>query len=284
MIGKLAVWDRDRASAVGRLRAALAETEIVGTTTNIAFLAAIAAHPAYAAAEVDTGFIARHRADLLPAPAPAGDEVLAVACLAELLHRRAEAAAAARQSSDPRSPWHDTGGWRLNVETHSRLAFLDGQDEVAVIVYHRAQGYELALNGKRFSASGALGEDGALSVEFDGRRFPATVVRDGRDLIVLLRGGTHRLHLVDPLEAVADEAESAGRIVAPMPGKVVQVHVKPGQRVERGAPLMVLEAMKMEHRITAPADGSVTEVYFGPGDLVEDGAELLVMGEAAAAG
>lgn len=275
MIGKLIVWDRDRPTALGRLRGALAETEIVGMATNLAFLGAIAAHPAYGAAEIDTGFIPRHRSDLMPGRVPAGDETLAVACLAELLHRRAEAEA--RRSSDPYSPWHDSSGWRLNVETHSRLTFRDGEKETTVAVYYRPGGYELALNGRRICAAGELGADGTLLAEVDGRRFAATVVRHDGDLSVLLHGGSYRLHLVDPLEAVADKAESAGRIVAPMPGKVVQVYVTSGERVGRGAPLVVLEAMKMEHRLTASADGTVTEIYYSAGDLVDEGAELLAI-------
>ena len=277
MICKLIVWDRDRPAALGRLRAALDETEIVGTATNLGFLGAIAAHPAYAAAEIDTGFIPRHRADLMPAAAQADDEVLAVACLAELLHRRCEAEAAARRSSDPHSPWHDSSGWRLNVETHSRLAFRDGDAERVLAVHYRPGGYELVVNGKRFCASGELDGAGGLLAEVDGRRFPATVVRHGGDLVVLMKGGSHRLHLVDPLEAMADEAEATGRIVAPMPGKVVQVSVTAGERVQRGAPLIVLEAMKMEHRLTATAGGTIAGLFCAPGDLVEEGAELVVI-------
>jgi len=284
MLAKLIVWDRDRPSALARLRAALSEIEIVGVTANVPFLAALAAHPAYEAGEIDTGFIPKHLADLMPPPVPASDEVLAVACLAELLYRRAEAVAAARQSSDPHSPWHDTAGWRFNVDTHSDMTFLDGESEVVVTVTYRAAGYHLVLNGKQVSASGELGEDGAMRVEFNGRRFPATVVRHEGDLVVLLRGTTHRLHLFDPLEAVADEAESSGRAIAPMPGKVVQVYVKPGDTVQRGAPLIVLEAMKMEHRLTAATDGTVREVFYAPGDLVEEGAELLILEESGPGG
>ncbi len=279
MIAKLIVWERDRDTALGRLRAALSATEIVGVTTNLPFLAAIAAHSAYGAAEIDTGFIARHRDDLVLESMPVGDEVLAVACLAELLHRRTESGAAAEQSSEPFSPWHDTTGWRLNIDTHSRLAFRDGETETVVTVYYRADGYELALNGKQVRASGELGQDGDLLVEFNGRRFPAAVVRLDGDLIVLLRGRTFRLHLVDPLESVADEAESTGRVVAPMPGKVVQLYVKPGEAVQRGAPLIVLEAMKMEHRLSAEMDGIVAEVFYGTGDLVAEGAELMILKE-----
>ncbi|MFQ5775925.1 MAG: acetyl/propionyl/methylcrotonyl-CoA carboxylase subunit alpha [Kiloniellaceae bacterium] len=275
MIAKLIVWDRDRRAALARLRAALAETQIVGPATNVAFLAAVAAHPAYAAGEIDTGFIARHHADLVPEAAPASDDVLAVACLAELLRRRAQAEARARRSNDPYSPWHQTTGWRLNVETHTRLAFRDGDAEPAVTVYYRPDGYLLELPGGRMGARGEIGPDGTLLADLDGRRFPASVVRRGGELNVLLRGGIHRLHVVDPLEAVPEEEAGAGRVAAPMPGKVVKVYVAPGQAVVRGAPLVVLEAMKMEHSLFAPGDGTIAAVHCSAGDLVEEGAELI---------
>ena len=82
-----------------------------------------------------------------------------------------------------------------------------------------------------------------------------------------------RLH--DPLAAGGAAEAGGGRLTAPMPGKVIQVHVAPGRAVARGAPLLVLEAMKMEHTIAAPGDGEVMEVHYAAGELVEEGAELL---------
>ena len=101
------------------------------------------------------------------------------------------------------------------------------------------------------------------------------MVRHGGEITVLLPGGTHRLRLIDPLESTLTEAAGVGRMTAPMPGKVIKVYVAPGQAVIRGAPLIVLEAMKMEHSILAPADGKIAEVKFAAGDLVEEGAELI---------
>ena len=86
------------------------------------------------------------------------------------------------------------------------------------------------------------------------------------------------MHL-DPLAPELEEDASAGRLTAPMPGRILEVLVEPGARVARGAPLMVLEAMKMEHTIAAPADGVVARVPYGPGDLVEEGAMLLAFEE-----
>jgi 3-methylcrotonyl-CoA carboxylase alpha subunit len=277
MIAKLIVRGEDRQVALRRLRAALAGVQALGVTTNIAFLAAVAAHPAYAAGDVDTGFIGRHAAELLPDAEPASDEVLGLASLAVLQQRRAEADVQARRSGDPHSPWHQTAGWRLNVETHSRLVFHDGDREVAVMVRYRPEGYQLGLPGGEVEARGRLGASGELLAELDGHRVRATVVRDGHEINVLTGPRAYRLVLHDPLTVGAAAEAGGGRLTAPMPGRVAEVHVKPGARVARGAPLLVLEAMKMEHTIAAPADGRVTEIHYGTGDLVEEGAELLAL-------
>jgi 3-methylcrotonyl-CoA carboxylase alpha subunit len=281
MIAKLIVWGTDRADAVIRLRQALEATEVAGPATNVGFLTAVAVHPAFAAGEVDTGFIERHRADLLPPPGPVPDDVLALASLHVLLRRRQAAEARARRSSEPYSPWQDTRGWRLNVETHSRLSFRDGERAVDVVVHYRADGYILDLPGGPMAVSGEITEPGKVSVILGGRRVAAAVIRQAGDMIVILAGRSNQLRLVDPLDAAVDAAVGDGRMIAPMPGKVVKVHATAGQIVERGAPLMILEAMKMEHAIMAPADGRISAVHYAAGDSVEEGAELLILEPAA---
>src|SRR5262249_30242061 len=117
LIAKLICWDADRGAALRRLRSALADCQDAGVSTNLALLAAVSAHPVFAAADgdpgcVDTGFIARHREQLIPEPQPAPDRVLALAVLSELMVIDEAARAAARASSDPFSPWNLRDGWR----------------------------------------------------------------------------------------------------------------------------------------------------------------------------
>jgi 3-methylcrotonyl-CoA carboxylase alpha subunit len=275
MIAKLVVWDEDRPAAVDRLRRALAEVRAEGVTTNLAFLAAIAANPAFAAGEVDTGFVPRHAEALIPGEGPASDEVLALASLAELLRRRQEAANRADRSEDPHSPWHQSAGWRLNMEARGRLVFRDGEREVSVGVGYAPRGFVLELPGGEVRARAEGGAGGALQAELDGRPVHATVVRGAGELTVIAGGACHRLGLPNPLAEPSPGEAGAGHLMAPMPGKVVEVRVAPGQRVRRGAPLMLLEAMKMEHTITAPVNGTVAAVHFAAGDLVEEGVDLL---------
>jgi 3-methylcrotonyl-CoA carboxylase alpha subunit len=116
----------------------------------------------------------------------------------------------------------------------------------------------------------------------DGRKAVGTVARDGADIIVFTADGTYGFELVDALAAQTEVDAGPAHLVAPMPGKVIQVSVKAGDIVKRGNALIVLEAMKMEHTILAPADGKIAKVLYQVGDLVEDGAELLTFEEPAA--
>jgi len=275
MIAKLIVWDADRASALRRLRSALEAYQVVGLATNLEFLGGVAAHPAFARGEVGTRFIDTHEADLFPETAPADDGVLALAALDVLLRRRREAAADAARSGDPHSPWHVPNGWRLNDENMQRMIFRDGTGDHAVTVHYRPDGYRLDLPGGARMARGEIDASGDLVSDIDGFRHRVTVVRQGLDLVILDHGRQHRLSLDDPAARAAEQDQGVGGLVAPMPGKVTRVLVTAGQAVDKGDPLMVLEAMKMEHTITAPADGTVTALHFQAGDQVEDGVPLL---------
>ena len=277
MIAKLAVWDVDRDAAVRRLRAALGDYQIVGLTTNVQFLLAVVAHRAFAQAHrepglLDTGLIARYRAELLPEPTPASDRMLALAVLSELIRIDEAARAAAPASGDPWSPWHVRDGWRLNQDNHHVFTFRDGEREVAVTAHYRRNGHLLDLPGAQVLARAEADTDGRLVADLGGARMHATVVRTGHVLFVFAGGASHRLELKE-YETVADE-EAGGSLVAPMPGSVVQVLVQPGMRVEKGRPLMIIEAMKMEHTIAAPADGVVAQVLFARGDQVQEGEQL----------
>ncbi len=275
MIAKLIVWDEDRDAALRRLRRALADYQVAGVTTNVSFLGAIAAHPAFAALEIDTGFIERHRADLLPPPAPVPAMGLAFASLALLLWREDDSAKAAARSGDPHSPWHQTNGWRLNDDNHHDFRFVDAGDERRVTVHFAADGWQLDLPGQTLSARRASLTGTTLAAEIGGERRTASVVRSGFDITVLHDGHVWKIKLDDPSATAAEREGGDGRLAAPMPGTVVQVLVRPGDAVTAGQPLIVVEAMKMEHAIKAPAEGVVAAIHFKVGDAVAEGTELL---------
>jgi 3-methylcrotonyl-CoA carboxylase alpha subunit len=277
MIAKVIAWGEDRAAAVGRLRRALAETAVLGVATNLELLARVAAHPEFTSGAVDTGFIERHWASLMPPRQPAPDTVLAAAALSRLLACEDKAKAAASRSGDPFSPWARVDGWRLNGRSHQKLIFRDGAEERLVCATGQAGSWLLEFGDGAILAGGERRSDASLSILLDGVRKKLTVLDHGAETAVFLDGESWRLTEIDPLAAGAGEDPTAGRLTAPMPGRVAQVMVEPGTSVRRGQPLIVIEAMKMEHTVTAPADGVVEAVRFAPGDLVEEGAELIAL-------
>ena len=131
------------------------------------------------------------------------------------------------------------------------------------------------LPGGSAAVRGELEADGVLHVDIGGTRGRGAVIRQGQMLHVFLDGRVHRLEIVDPLAAVSDLEAGGGRLTAPMPGKIIAVHVKAGAAVGRGTALLVMEAMKMEHTIAAPDDGTVTAVHFKVGEQVDEGTELI---------
>jgi 3-methylcrotonyl-CoA carboxylase alpha subunit len=280
MVAKIVAWDQDRNAAMRRMRGALAATQVVGLNTNLAFLAAVAAHPAFLAADLETGFIETHLGALVPEPSPASDEILALAALAELRQQARTAAQNPIASNDPHSPWNAGDGWRLFGRGDIQLRFQDGADDVVMRATPAGSGYTVSLRDKTVSVDGSLDADGTLLAEVDGTRIIATVFDGGADLVIVARGHTHRLTRVDPMDAAYAAQALGGKLSAPMPGKVVAVHVEDGEKVKAGQSLMVLEAMKMEHVIAAPADGVVATVRFAAGDQVMEGDELLAMAEA----
>ncbi|WP_374445181.1 acetyl-CoA carboxylase biotin carboxylase subunit [Stella sp.] len=266
MIAKIVAHGRDRGEALARLSAALAATEVAGVATNRDFLARLAVHPAFAAADLDTGFIARHAAALLPAPGPAAEDAVAAA-LALLLAER-EAAAA------DRSPWAAADGWRIGERQRRTLAFRDGEHRIVVLVHHAADGWRLEADGLAGEATAERAAGAALAIRFAGRRFRRAVVRSGDRFHVFGPSATRVLVLVDPLAPAVSAEAGTGHLTAPMPGRITRVLVAEGDDVAAGQPLLVLEAMKMEHTIRAPAAGRVRRLRYGEGDLVEEGAEM----------
>jgi 3-methylcrotonyl-CoA carboxylase alpha subunit len=283
MIAKLVVWDRDRAAALQRLRTALSECQAIGPATNIGFLHAVASHPAYAASEVDTGFIARHRAELIRPAAPASNRELALAALGLLLLRREEARAAALRSADPWSPWHATDGWRLNGDSYHRRVFRDpargDAAPVPVTAHFRGEGFVIDVNDATIAARGSLDSDGVVKAILDGTHVAATVLRQGQSVVLIEGAGMRRLEIIDPLAGAEERGADTDRLQAPMPGKVTMVHVQAGAAVKRGQVLLVMEAMKMEHAVAAPEDGVVKEVRYKEGEQVAEGEALIVFEE-----
>jgi 3-methylcrotonyl-CoA carboxylase alpha subunit len=269
MIAKIITWGPDRAAARARMARALAETAVLGVTTNLGFLARVIEDKDYAAAKLDTGFIERRKAALLAPAQAVPDLALAAAALFCL-----------KGPAVGSDPWARCDGWRLNGPKAPRaLQFRNGDEMLIMLAIAFPDGWDLQIAQRSCRASARFAPDGGASVTLDGARSRAIVLGHGDTLAVFIRGESWRLERIDPLAPPADADAHAGRLSAPMPGRVVQLLVTAGESVKRGQPLIVIEAMKMEHTIAAPRDGAVEAVRYAVGDLVEEGTELIVLAE-----
>jgi 3-methylcrotonyl-CoA carboxylase alpha subunit len=275
MIAKLIVHGEDRAAALRRLGDALGAFEIVGVATNVAFLQRVVAHDAFASGNVDTGLIARHHDALFPPAAPATDEVVLAAALAEVRSLVAARDATAQASGDPHSPWHAVDPWWPASDAHAiGFVFGDGDARREIALRRAGDGWRVTLPSRVMTATVST-QDRRLAITAAGVEFHATVAPYGEERHVFCNGTHRKLLLIDPLAHAGEEEAHGGHLMAPMSGTVVAVMVEQGDKVERGAPLMILEAMKMEHTIAAPAAGIVAAVNYRTGDRVKEGADLV---------
>jgi 3-methylcrotonyl-CoA carboxylase alpha subunit len=277
MIAKIIAWGSDRAAAVSRLRRALGEITVFGPRTNLAFLARVSRHPDFVSGKVDTSFIECNRELALPGEGPVPDQSWAAATLHRLAVRVTTVAASAAGSGDPFSPWARSDGWRLGEKAAQRMILRCGAEDREIDITPRDGEWGLRYGDRYLSAALEMRTDGLCDLTLDGIKRRVRVFDAGEETAVFLDGESWRFTEVDMLAPRAGEDLLAGKLTAPMPGRVARLFVEPGTAVQRGAPLMIIEAMKMEHTITAPADGVVAAVRFSVGELVEEGIELIAL-------
>ena len=281
MIAKLIVWDEHRDAALARMRKALTDYQVAGVTTNIDFLSRLVACPAFASADLDTGLIERQKDFLFPATQAVPRDTVLVATIGELLWEQHAARQAAKACGDPYSPWHARDGWRMNLSSARTISFRDGDTLVDAQVRYQRDHWQITLNGQTTLARGKKLDGDRFAVELDDRRLIASVVAVDDKRSVFLQGATHTLLRDDPLHRVDAGDSHGGGLTAPMPGKVVALLAQPGQTVDKGTPLLILEAMKMEHTITAPTAGTIKAFCYAAGEQVSDGAALVEFAEQA---
>lgn len=264
MLAKVIAHAPTRAEAIEQLDAALADTHVLGVTTNVPFLRALLAEPAVQAGDLDTGLIDRDAARLAARPMPAA--VLAQAGLALL--ERAPAGARA-WSSD---------GWRISGARGASVRLADGDGvatvtrmpgaweraDVAVVGGQHAQ-RDVELRVERADGTAEL----VRSVE---RLLHPTITRDG-DVWLPLASGDWLVEHARPAARTRAGATSAPTLASPMPGTVVAVHVADGDDVAEGQALVSVEAMKMEHVLRAPSAGAA-RIHVAVGETVRRGQEV----------
>jgi 3-methylcrotonyl-CoA carboxylase alpha subunit len=289
MIAKLIVWGEDRDQALQRMRTALSQWEVVGPSTNLAFLGRLMRCSSFVQADLDTALIEREQA-ALAAPTDGPDaQVLAIAAAAVLLQEssaQARADAAIGQShraAVPADPWSLDDGFRLDGPAPRRLVLSHADQPNALTIrpsragWHHGFSVHLDHEGHPPCIAGLEHDGRTIRGLIGDRRFTARAVWQDKLLHLFIDARHWRLTLVPALAATTIQGPDAGNLAAPMPGKVISLQVQVGDSVRKGQALLVMEAMKMEHTITAPFDGLVAQLPFGVGDQVPEGAALAAL-------
>ena len=277
MIAKLIVWGEDREMALQRLEQALASYRIAGVVTNIDFLRRLTADPSFQAAELRTDFIDQHRQALFAPKADRLNHALALLgtylCLAP---RKTNSTTAA---NDPTSPWHHTDAWRPNAPsqwTHDLIVY-QARYQVGLVSSQPGH-FAVSVGDVSFSITASI-QGNTLSATVDGLQHQAEIADRWQDdcrALVLFTDDQSLSAKTAPLDLGEDTDDTHGSgFKAPMNGTLVALFAEPGQSVEAGATLAIMEAMKMEHAIKAPSQGTITDVFYSVGDLVDGGADLL---------
>ncbi|MET3122743.1 3-methylcrotonyl-CoA carboxylase alpha subunit [Oxalobacteraceae bacterium GrIS 2.11] len=268
MIAKLIVWGKDRDEALARMAQALAQYQLVGLSSNIAFLQRLIHCRAFADADLDTGLIERNHAELFPAATQVSNVVLALAAIKIILSER---------HSKQNNPFDTSHGWRMNHHLERQFSFGCEGERSEIIVRYQPNGWTIISGSEQVPVHLNHAAGDVLSLQVGVHSVTGTVVRHGEHLHVFTHGEHLELTYADPLAHAGETEAEGGRLTAPMPGKIVALLVSAGQAVKKGESLLIMEAMKMEHTIAAPKDGIVKEMMYLIGDQVADGAQLLVL-------
>ncbi|RZQ60758.1 acetyl/propionyl/methylcrotonyl-CoA carboxylase subunit alpha [Amycolatopsis suaedae] len=254
MLAKVIAWGPDRAAALHRLDLALAGTALPGVGTNVTFLRALLADDEVRAGRMDTELVERRLADLVSADVP--EEFFVAAALDRLI--------GLWPTGSTVDPWDVPTGWRLGGQSGVTFRLRCGDTEALVRIEGTPEAATVSIDGGEPVAVSARRRDGLLELRHAGQlhryhRIGDWLARDGHCLQVVERPQVQLAH---------GDAAEAGPVTSPMPGTVLVVKAAAGERVSAGAPLLVVEAMKMEHTITAPIDGVVSELRVQAGQQV----------------
>jgi 3-methylcrotonyl-CoA carboxylase alpha subunit len=276
MLAKVIAWAPTREAAIDRLNRGLEETDVRGIVTNIPFLSALVTHPKVRANKIDTGFIERELTNLTATSGAPGDLELAAA-VAAIVNEERKAA-----QTEPHSPWQ-TFGWMPVGRRHRVFSFRQGQSAEQKVTLQYGNGAASVSVGDRelvFTSSPTA--DGSFDLMLNGTKTRVVAVIEGHELYLRTRNGRFELHWVDPFGGETEEQVGEDKIVAPLPGTVVALLAEEGAMLEKGAPILTLEVMKMEQTLRAPYAGVLKALKCKVGDIVGEGVELAEVEPAAA--
>jgi 3-methylcrotonyl-CoA carboxylase alpha subunit len=262
------------------MQTALAQSGVLGVETNLGFLQSILLHPYFDAGKMDTLFVDSNLESLLEENQDSVDWVCWGTAIACLLEDYAESETKVQESIEPCSPWNSLNNWRIGFPEPHRVQFRNQQGtETEVMIIKENNSFRILNETEGILVTVSRHGD-LLDLSWNTKGLEESghhllVLSHESQLLAVHEDGRTLFTRLDPLTYEQSEDVSDFRLSAPMPGNVIRVLVKAGDEVSSGQPLLVLEAMKMEHTIVAPANGIVEEVFFQPGDLVQNEAKLV---------
>ena len=268
MLAKVIAWAPTREQAIERLNRGLEDTDVRGIVTNIPFLSALVTHPDVRANVIDTGFIERELKNLTPTHRAPHDLELCAAVVA-ILGEEAKAAGA-----EAHSPWR-TAGWMPVGRRQRVFTFRHGHEaeQEVSLVYGNGPAV-LQIGERELAFTFSPGVAGGFAFTLHGIKSDVFAVIEGHELYLRTRNGRFDLHWVDPFGGETEEQVGEDKIVAPLPGTVVALLAEVGASLEKGAPILTLEVMKMEQTLRAPFAGVLKAIKCKVGDIVQEGVEL----------
>jgi 3-methylcrotonyl-CoA carboxylase alpha subunit len=269
MLAKVIAWAPTRVGALDKLNHGLEETDVRGVVTNIPFLSALVTHPDVRANAIDTGFIERELKHLTAAGSPAAGDVELGAAVAVILADERAAAGA-----EVHSPWRSFG-WMPVGRRQRNFSFRQGHGSEQQVLLTYGNGPSTVTIGERkFGFSYTVNDEGEIDVTLDGVTSRVVPAIEGHELYLRTRNGRFELHWVDPFGGESEEQVGEDKIAAPLPGTVVAILAEEGAALEKGAPILTLEVMKMEQTLRAPFAGVLKKIKCKVGDIVQEGVEL----------
>ncbi|XP_060067117.1 methylcrotonoyl-CoA carboxylase subunit alpha, mitochondrial-like [Ylistrum balloti] len=279
MIAKLVVWSEDRGSALRRIKSALADYHVLGLSTNIQFLMDLADNRHFEAADVHTDFIPQHYNELFP-ERTVSDTALCQAAVSLVIQEADKAKDRCVNTLDPFSPFTMCTAVRINSPPTRKIVLQDGDQKVEIIVQSNSEGsYTIKIKNKQYNVTATQRKEAdemKITCNIDGKFSSAHIVQMGSSIHIFSLDGRQDLALPVPEYLGASGAKAkTGDPIAPMPGVIDKVMVKPSDNVEKGQPMVKMIAMKMEYVINAPSAGVVEKVFFKEGETVSKGSVLV---------
>ncbi len=279
MIAKLICQGDNREQALARLASALRQYLLIGPKSNITFLSNLCEHPAVVSGGANTRFIDTHLDELIFSSLLLRPHALVSAAVFTVERQAQQTQVRQRNTTDPWSPWATSDGWRVADTDPQKFSLQHGDDEIELTISKRQNLWEIDALGEHYQVELLSSEPTELNLIINGSISRSIVIQSENEIRLLQNNTLFNFKLVEPGRILNTMELQKDSVLSPMPGKIIACFIRENQTVNKGDPLMIIEAMKMEHSIQAPHDGEIENVFFAVDDQVEEGEILLAFKE-----